>query len=93
VDEFRAAMAGSDPMLRLLFASYGSGPGLAAAFRERAQAERKRPRPGGSARTRPIVSVVESVPSPGSKTLARPPGPSSPHGQPAKHPAISRTLK
>jgi cyclase len=41
VDEFRAAMAGDDPMLRLLFASYGSGPGLAAAFRERARAERK----------------------------------------------------
>jgi hypothetical protein len=34
LDEFRAAMAGSDPMLRLLFANYGAGPGLGAAFRE-----------------------------------------------------------
>jgi glyoxylase-like metal-dependent hydrolase (beta-lactamase superfamily II) len=38
VDRFRDAMAGTDPMLRLLFANYGTGPGLAAAFRERAAA-------------------------------------------------------
>ena len=40
LDEFRAAMAGTDPMLRLLFANYGSGPGLGAAFREGARTAR-----------------------------------------------------
>jgi cyclase len=39
VDAFRAAMAGDDPMLRLLFANYGKGPGLAAAYRERVAAK------------------------------------------------------
>jgi len=39
VAAFRDAMAGDDPMLRLLFANYGSGPGLAAAFRDRAPAK------------------------------------------------------
>lgn len=37
VEAFRAAMAGQDQALRLLFSSYGSGPALTAAFRERAK--------------------------------------------------------
>ena len=44
VDQFRNAMAGTDPMLRLLFGSYGTGPGLAAAFRERAAVPKSGPR-------------------------------------------------
>jgi glyoxylase-like metal-dependent hydrolase (beta-lactamase superfamily II) len=37
VESFRSAMAGQDPALRLLFSSYGTGPALMAAFRERAK--------------------------------------------------------
>ncbi len=37
VAAFRTAMAGQDQALRVLFSSYGSGPALAAAFRERAK--------------------------------------------------------
>jgi len=35
VEAYRTAMAGKDQALRVLFSNYGSGPALAAAFRER----------------------------------------------------------